>query len=266
MKLNTSKVKGVLKLSKSEENYDLVRILPKGKLAFFIEQYWIVRWELETPHIQENIPHPSVHLVFEKNNSRIVGPVTKKYSYTLADAGTICGVKFRPGAFYPFFNNPVSEIADRTISLTDIFGSDVKRLEMAVLSRKSGKNMVVAIEDFLLPRLPVCDEHPINSVNDIIDKIESDRSITRVDDIVDQFKINKRTLQRLFKTYVGVSPKWIIRKYRLHEVLDKFEAGSIDYHQIIHDLGYFDQAHFIKDFKEIIGVSPLKYLNDGAGT
>lgn len=73
LEYNREKVRGVLNLSDSERNYQLSRILPSGDLAFYVEQFWIVRWDLrgKKPHLQENIPHPCVHLVLEKNKSRL---------------------------------------------------------------------------------------------------------------------------------------------------------------------------------------------------
>jgi AraC-like DNA-binding protein len=80
-------------------------------------------------------------------------------------------------------------------------------------------------------------------------------------DLENQFNLTTRTLQRLFSRYAGVSPSWVIRRYRLHDAVDQLDQGEIvDWPALAVDLGYFDQAHFIKDFKKIIGVSPGKYV------
>jgi AraC-like DNA-binding protein len=69
-----------------------------------------------------------------------------------------------------------------------------------------------------------------------------------------------RSLQRLFSRYVGVSPKWVIRRYRLHELLEQMHSGRhLDWAQVAIDLGYFDQAHLINDFKSITGYAPTEY-------
>ena len=60
--------------------------------------------------------------------------------------------------------------------------------------------------------------------------------------------------------YVGVSPKWVIRRYRLHELIERFNSGEkLDWAQLALVLGYFDQAHLINDFTTIIGYSPTQY-------
>ncbi len=71
-------------------------------------------------------------------------------------------------------------------------------------------------------------------------------------------RINKRTLQRLFSQYVGVSPKWVIKRFRLLEAVGELSKNKkADWTKLALELGYFDQAHFIKDFKSIIGKTPL---------
>ena len=71
--------------------------------------------------------------------------------------------------------------------------------------------------------------------------------------------IGKRSLQRLFNEYVGASPKWVIRRCRLHEALERLHAGVVDVAGLAAELGYFDQAHLIQDFKTIVGVTPGQY-------
>jgi AraC-like DNA-binding protein len=85
--------------------------------------------------------------------------------------------------------------------------------------------------------------------------------MTKVDDIQRQFNLTIRTLERLFSRYVGIGPGWVVRRYRLYEAAEKLDKGVIaDWPRLAADLGYFDQAHFIKDFKKMIGVSPGEYV------
>ena len=72
--------------------------------------------------------------------------------------------------------------------------------------------------------------------------------------------MSARTLQRLFRRYVGVGPKWVLQRYRLHEAAERIADGyDGDWAALALDLGYFDQAHFIKDFKALVGCSPAEY-------
>jgi AraC-like DNA-binding protein len=75
-----------------------------------------------------------------------------------------------------------------------------------------------------------------------------------------EFGLGLRKLQRLFDDYVGVSPKWVIQRYRLHEAAERIAAGRVaDFADLALELGYADQAHFNRDFKKLVGRSPAEY-------
>ena len=261
MKSTIGKPRGILNLKAGETKFQLSRYLPAQDLSFFVEHYWIVSWDLtgQEPYVQETLPYPSVHLVIEKNQSKVYGVVTRKFARLLENKGRAFGIKFKPGAFYPFVKSPVSRFTNTSISLWDAFGVDGKALEEALLSREDEGAMIELAEKFLRERLPEQDKN-VRVINEIIDSIIAHREITKVDDIVSRFNLNKRTVQRLFKQYVGVSPKWVINRYRLHEVAERLAGDEVvDWPEIVLELGYSDQAHFIKDFKTIVGRTPAEY-------
>jgi AraC-like DNA-binding protein len=171
----------------------------------------------------------------------------------------VFGIKFLPGAFYPFLKLPVSRITDKVIGIREVFDVDAEALEDSIMSQEEDRPMIELAEGFLRKRLPDRDENVIE-VRRIVDRIMADRGITRVDHIVERLGLNKRALQRLFSQYVGVSPKWVIKRYRLHEASEQLASGdAVDLSKMAVDLGYFDQSHFIKDFKSIVGKSPAEY-------
>lgn len=263
----TEKPRGVLNRKAGEKKFRLSLHPPAPDLDFFVEHYWIVTWDLsgQEPYRSETLPHPCVHLVIEKNQSQIFGVTTGKFSYLLEGKGRVFGIKFKPGAFYPFVQSPVSQFTDGAIRLQNVFGVDGNTLEAAILSRGDEGEMVALAEAFLRERLPERDAN-VAVINQIVDRIIADRTITRVDDIVCRLTLNKRTLQRLFRQYVGVSPKWVIKRYRLHEAAERLADGDgVDGSHLALDLGYFDQAHFIKDFKAIVGSAPAEYARNSGG-
>lgn len=244
------------------EKFQRSRHLPAQDLAFFVGYYWIVRWDLrgQGSYLCETLPQPCIHLVFEKNQSRIVGVVSRRFSSLLENTGLIFGVSFKPGAFFPFLKVPVSVLTDTSLGFCDAFGMECVALEETILSQENEAGMIALVEQFLREKLPGQDEHVI-VINEIVDHIRVDREITRVDHLVSQFHISKRTLQRLFSHYVGVSPKWVINRYRLQEAAERVaESEAVDWSKLAVDLGYFDQSHFINDFKLIIGKTPAEYI------
>jgi len=257
---NAGKPRGLLQSKSGSENFLLSRYLPSEDLQFFVEHFWSVQWNIPEPQIQENLPHPSIHVVVEKGNSRIVGIVTGKFTRVLEGKGWVFGIKFRPGAFYPFAKFPLSEIADKQITLETVFGSDGTAYEQEMLSLEDEPKKITCVERFLRERLPDKDEN-VEAISRIVERVVDDRTILKVEQISELFSINTRTLQRLFNQYVGVSPKWVIKRYRLLEAVEQMNEGNtVNWTKLALDLGYFDQAHFIKDFKAMVGKSPEEYV------
>lgn len=252
---------GILNYETSKEKFNLSLELPSPDLRGFIEHYWFVEWDLrgQEAHTQENLTHPTVHLVIEQDHSRLVGVVSGKFRIRLEDAGYVFGVKFLPGAFYPFMQSPVSSFTDKEISIDRVFDVDVPVVEKTILSQADRAIQIALMEDFLRERLPEVDEN-ISLIQQIADAIVTDRRITKVDDLAKRFHMSKRSLQRLFHDYVGISPKWMIQRYRLHRALEQLAHHEImDWRKFALELGYFDQSHFIHDFKKLVGKTPADY-------
>jgi AraC-like DNA-binding protein len=255
------KPKGILHSTARERNFRHGRQFPSDDLQFFIEHFWMVSWDLrdEQPHLAETLPYPSVHLVIENHRAEVVGVMTGKFTRRLEGQGRVFGVKFKPGAFFPFWKSSVSKLRDKAISVQEAFGAAGESLIHAIRNEGEETKRITLAEEFLRERLPEPDE-TIVLINRIIDRIIADREILQVDDIVRLFKLNKRTMQRIFSQYVGVSPKWVIKRYRLHEAVDQVAGGKIvDWPKLAVNLGYFDQAHFNRDFKTLVGRSPAEY-------
>lgn len=133
-------------------------------------------------------------------------------------------------------------------------------MKIKYFQKEDEESRIKIIETWLESILPERDPK-IPLINVMIDKVKEDRTIQTVDQIAKLFSTNVRSLQRLFREYVGVSPKWVIQRFRIQEVAERIEKEKfIHYAEMALDLGYYDQAHFIKDFKNTIGLSPEEYL------
>jgi len=253
--------RGVLYSKKSEKNYTLSRIKPSEELSALLETYWCVYWDLRgrPAHIQENIPDPCINMVFEENNSRVVGAVSNRYAVELTGRGNIFGIKFRPGGFYALTQSEVSRFSDSSMSISEFFGCESRDLIESINTAESVSLKVELAEAFLSPKIPRSVDSVVR-INKIIDRIKCDSTIMKVAHLSESFGVSERTLQRLFKRQVGVSPKWVIRKFRMQEVLSQIEEGNYDWQRLVGQLAYFDQSHFINDFKNVVGMAPTEYL------
>jgi AraC-like DNA-binding protein len=265
---STTSQRGILDPRAGEAHFQLTRHLPAEDLSFFVERYWVVRWDLRgrAPHPQETLPHPSVNLVIGTARPGVHGILTQRFHVLLEGRGQVVGTKFRPGAFYPFVRVPQSDFTDRTLPLSGVFGREGEALESAVLAAEGDdRRQIDHIETFLRARLPERDPN-VALLGDVVRLALEQRSITRVEALAAQAGLPPRTLQRLFRRYIGVSPKWVIRRFRIHEAAERASAGTaVDWAATASDLGYFDQAHFIKDFKVQVGRSPAEYAALCAG-
>lgn len=238
-----------------------VRYHPSPDLAQYVEHYWSVAWDYRgvDPERVEILPHPSVHMTFERRSgARIRGVTRGKFSRLLKDRGGAFGVKFTPGGFHPFLGAPVSRITDTTAALADVFGDDGVALARAVRARRTDPSRIAVVEEFLRRQRPEPDDNIVR-VAELVYAVAKDRSILKVEDLAARFGTNTRTLQRLFANYVGVTPKWVIQRYRLHEAAEQLASGVVEQAALALGLGYADQAHFVHDFRAVVGQSPAAY-------
>jgi len=235
---------------------------PADDLAFWIAHYWMIRWDLRgcEPYVAESLPHPNVHVIFETTGSVVAGVQTKKFSRVLEGQSQVFGIKFQPSGFRPFLKYAASKLADRIVPAESILGKEVSTLEVILLSSRKEGEKVEAANAFFRARIPKRRDPTIDRVRRVVERILEERDIKTVDDLVDRTGIGKRSLQRMFNEYVGVSPKWVIRRYRLHELVERFSVNEEPcWAELALELGYFDQAHLINDFRSITGYSPTEY-------
>jgi AraC-like DNA-binding protein len=258
--------RGVLDPLEGGRRFDLSLRAPAAELAELVEHYCTVRWDLRDrdPYTQHTLPHPAVHLVAERGRSGIRGVTSGRFSRELVGRGRVFGVRFRPAGFHPFLGAPVATLTDRTVAVAEVLGRDGAALVDRLLSLDEEASMVAAAEAFLRDRPPPADPR-VAEVNRIVDQVVADRAITKVDHLVERTGMGKRRLQRLFAEYVGVSPKWVIQRYRLHEAVERLAAdlADLDLASLARELGYFDQAHFVKDFKALVGRPLRRYAAGG---
>ena len=146
----------------------------------------------------------------------------------------------------------------------DVFGPNVDDWMNYVLGAENGADMARQAELALISRLPDRDPQ-MDFAARIVEDTMHDRSITKVEQICERTGLSIRQLQRLFYKYVGVTPKWVIKRFRLQEAAERIEQDEqLEWTDLALQLGYFDQAHFIKDFKSVLGQSPSTYRKNGA--
>jgi len=240
------------------------RVLPSVALSPYVAHFWRVEWALRSPFTAETLPHPSVHVVFEEGNygprAEVAGVSRARFTRTLVGDGGVFAVKFRPAVFSVFVDGPMSRLTDRVVSIEETFGREGRGWARAIARERSFEGRMAISEAFLAGRLP-CLEAEVARVRDLVERMAVDRALLRVEDVARAARVDVRTLQRWFRLYVGVTPKWVLQRYRLHEAAEQLKAASPPSLAVLADtLGYADQTHFARDFKRVVGRTPGAFL------
>jgi AraC-like DNA-binding protein len=239
-------------------------------LATWVEHYWTVAWELDGPgFVAEVVSHPSVHVTVESGSrprfghqlpaGLVHGVITRKFSQDISGSGRVFGVKFRPGGFGAFTGADVGAWTDRVLPLSAAVGDLADALVCEVLPVETDQERAQVMDAFLLDRVPVRDER-YDEVLAVVRAIQDDPTLTTVERAARRQGVSERTLQRLFRRYVGVGPKWVLQRARLHDAVDRIDnRRAPDLASLALELGWFDQAHFTRDFTALVGQSPAAY-------
>ena len=263
MKSNHEKITGVHHHKQHSDKYHLRRYIPADPFCDIIEQFWFVNWHFTEgdSHTQQNLPDPNFHLIIRHNELKILGPITKSYHYKMTGDDYIIGIKFHVGALYSWLRAPLNYYVDREVNLREVIQLNEKKLLAQLALLTTDEQKVKLIQKYLKPFVSKPSQE-IVKVRAMLKEVKLNSHLTKVDMLADISTLSARTIQRYFKRYVGLSPKWLIRKYRLHQALAMLEQDDVNFLDIVDWLGYSDQSHLIRDFKEIIGETPLHYLNE----
>jgi AraC-like DNA-binding protein len=239
--------RGILNPDAAERHFRLTRYLPSDDLAHLIDRHWVVEWDLREPYTQEIVTYPSVNLALYPDAARVHGVFTGRFRQELVGRGTVVASKFRPGGFHPLHPVPAHTLTNRVVE--DVF---------APFERADDEREQLALIEAGLRAHGYEDDPRVAEIGALYGAMLAAEATT-VQELCAHAGYSKRTLQRLFREYVGVTPKWVLQRIRLHEAAERMAGGEGDWPRLALELGYFDQAHFIKAFKAVIGRTPADY-------
>ena len=235
-----------------------------------MENYWSLQWDLPsgTSYVSSTLPHPACNLSVERGHQReevgddpvvITGVVTKRFDVTIRDAGWVYAAKFRPGGLAALTGVPARPLRDATVpasEVLDVATTDALRELGPDASTDEGKRHF----DAVLGRLATSPDRRLPAAPRRHRRHARRPLPPQGAQVEEKCGVGTRSLQRLFERYVGVSPKWVLSRYRMHDVVTDLDAG---YGGSLADLaakyGWFDQAHFTREFTDLVGVPPGAY-------
>jgi len=249
---------------------------PCDDLAALIICYWTLEGPTEErPERQTIVPDGCMEMIFhygdayrqylDAGNSIIqplcfvFGQLTRPLEIEPTGSTGIFSVRFRPDGFFPFASIPIKEMENSAVPLETVFGPAGREFEQRILAAGSTPERIRAVESFLLSRLT--DDAAVDRiVASTVETIMTANGQLTIEELSGRLKINRRQLERRFAAAIGLSPKQLSKTIRLQAALklllgDTFPSLTA----VAHENEYYDQAHFIKDFKELTGVSPKEF-------
>ncbi|MFC5064997.1 helix-turn-helix domain-containing protein [Actinomycetospora atypica] len=247
------------------------RYPPPPALDGVVDVFWAVRWDLPpgANHHQEVLQHPALNLSVGTPDARTgrSGPEARLYGIhtdlvdrELAGHGWTLGAKSTVGGFGALVDVP--ELRGRSVNVDVVDGLCGTDLVREMTDAEEAVRVVVlagALEGALARADParVAQAREVAAVARIA---ETDRTVRRLDDLAARAGIGARSLQRLFTRHAGVSPTWVLRRYRLLEAAEAVRGGEeVVWSDVAAALGYADQAHLVRDFRAAIGRTPEAY-------
>jgi len=256
---------GVVGRANTGSVFDLQQWQPSAAAAPWVENFWSVTWDLRgaEPFDSTVITFPAVHLTHEwgtdsvRHGQRLPatlvhGVVERVFTTTLTGAGSVVGVRFRPGGFAARFGRDAGALTGQVLPVDDeLLGTPVSFADDIART-------AAAMDDMIGNHTGV--DTTYRDLLTLLDRVRADQQLHRVEQVMALSPWSERTTQRVFRRYVGVPVKWVLCRYRLqHAALQIETVPDLDFADLAVRLGWYDQAHFINDFRAMLGCTPGEY-------
>jgi AraC-like DNA-binding protein len=243
------------------------RYAPDPELDGLVQRFWIPVWSVPAGQeaVQRVLQHPVCLLVVTPEYSRFYGVVPGLSTTRLSGDGWAVGVMLAPAAGHLLTRTSVTAFTDRAVDVREVLGEAgdrlVERVRTAMApdprSPAAHAAAMAAYADVLRPYLPVDAEGQL--VNRLVAHVEEHSDVLRVAQLCEAFDLTERALQRLVSRRLGLTPKWLISRRRLHEAAERLRQDPSSISELAAGLGYADQAHFTRDFSRTTGTTPGRF-------
>ena len=187
----------------------------------------------------------------------------RKQPYTIECQGFVdyLAIRFYPHAFYQFMPFPLSEISNQFVELSSLHSHFWQHLTEKLALIPNKQQRIQQLECELVWLLEQIEKRPSSLLEQSLQTIHNHQGQLPIHTICEQFDIYPKRLEREFKKHIGVTPKFYSRVVRFNHALSAIQQQSnLQWMDLVYDFGYFDQAHFIKEFNSFLGQSPYSYL------
>jgi AraC-like DNA-binding protein len=250
-----------------DRSFRIGRWGPEADLADLVRRYWVPTWDVPDgrPAVQRVLQYPVCLVVVADSYARFYGVAPGLSTTTLRGTGWAVGVMLQPAAGALLTGGSVAAWTGRHGDLGPALATSAADVDALVAGVHDdlrddptdvGRQHVATdrVGAFLRRFLPVDDEGLL--VNQVVDAVEGDPDLLRVAQLCERFDVTERTLQRLTRRRLGLSPKWLVQRRRLHEAAGGLRAGGTTVADLAASLGYADESHLSRDFRRVTGMTP----------
>jgi AraC-like DNA-binding protein len=248
------------------------RIEPSASLREFIDCYWFIDAHCRQTSGYTEFLHPDGGsgvilnygdaLSFDRQQKHagayLDGTNTRSISLGLAGTINAVGIRFKPAGASVFSNLPLAEIKDQRLELADVKLKHFSHLYEILPAQKNLFDKVTAIEQALM-KTRLQDKHISPLTHRAIGMIEHSQGRLTVTELTQHVDIGQRKLERLFRAQLGIRPGELARLVRVEDARRHLKHSAADLAEIAYHLGFYDQAHFSKSFKTVVGLTPGEY-------
>ena len=251
---------------------------PRPPLANFVSYFGYWQRETGEPHRSRALPRGAATVIIDVSGRQrvdfyaadgrtrldvpaafIAGAGTASYVTRIDAAQAVVTIHFRPAGALPFLGVPLGELENSCVGLDGLWGRHGAALHERLVATPSPPDRISLVESFLLHRLGFHDLEPHRGVRAVLGAMAHDPSM-RVSEAQTMTGLSPRKLAAAFRAEVGLAPKSYQRVRRLQAALSRLDAGTAHGAAIAADLGYFDQAHFVREFRSFTSMSPTEYV------
>jgi AraC-like DNA-binding protein len=250
---------------------------PSIRLSRYVKCYWMLSGEAEDYDPEGIAPDGSVEMVFNlaapfmrhyqqgrtelQPASLIVGQMGNSVVVQPTGRVEILGVRFHPHGFYRFIRQAIDEFTDKILDCVDVWGRSIRLLEERIREAPGPTQQIAILETFLLGLIEghKSPGKTYQCIGTAVQLVQASAGLQPVERIAQAVGMSARHLERQFKSIVGLSPKSFERIVRFQHALKLVQNGGVQGAGIAIDCGYYDQAHFIRDFKRFTGHPPSAY-------
>ncbi|HET7537020.1 MAG TPA: DUF6597 domain-containing transcriptional factor [Candidatus Didemnitutus sp.] len=250
--------------------------LPAAPVSRFVENMWLVRGRVPQPTRQMLLPDGAIvvivnlgepqrlceradvrrHAVFKA--SWVSGQQPQPIVIEQSGSYHLAGIRFRPGGAFPLFRFSIAELTGRVIELEDIWGSDAAELRSRCDDAAGDLELLVCLERWLAARLRR-EAGPDRRISFAAEMLR--RGGTGVGRLAEVANLSHKHFVHEFERRVGLAPKQFGRVQRLQRTIAAIGSSQhVNWPAVALASGFYDQAHLINEFQDLIGLAPTDYL------